>query len=120
VTYVLGPDHVARKLPLVSPEALSGAVSMSDAVRLSTSRPPSGSQQLQRFSTSGQRPIHWVHRSFRERRPMEAELPLSSRPATSGIKIPSPSRTSAGIRKICRLRCWPGMRIRDSGNCHTS
>jgi hypothetical protein len=43
VTYVLGPDHVARKAAMLMPGAQAGAISVS------TSAPPQGNLLLQRF-----------------------------------------------------------------------
>ena len=56
VNYVLGPDHVARKIPMSLAGLQPGAISVS-----TSSAPPQGNLLLQRFSTAsagGNGPIH--------------------------------------------------------------
>jgi hypothetical protein len=48
VNYVLGPDHVALRIPMSLPGSQPGAISVS-----TSSAPPQGSLLLQRFSTAG-------------------------------------------------------------------
>jgi hypothetical protein len=53
--YVLGPDHVARKIPMSMTGSHAGGTSVS------TSAPPQGNLQLQRFQTAtggGSGPVH--------------------------------------------------------------
>jgi hypothetical protein len=56
VNYVLGPDHVARKIPMSLPGSQLGAISVS-----TSSAPPHGNLVLQRFSAvgaGGSGPVH--------------------------------------------------------------
>jgi hypothetical protein len=56
VNYVLGPDHVARKIPMSLAGLQPGAISVS-----TSSAPPQGNLLLQRFSTAsagGNGPVH--------------------------------------------------------------
>ena len=54
-TYILGPDHVARKIAMPMPGSQAGAISVSN------SAPPQGNLLLQRFQTAaggGNGPVH--------------------------------------------------------------